>query len=208
VDRTSASARIGAAGAVLALGCVLLATAVSPAFSWRANALSNLGAATPAATPATRLLFNGGLAVGGLLVAPLSYALAREAGNPLDKLASVAFLLTAVALALIGLFPQGTALHFPVAVGFYLLVSVSLWLHGIGRLKAGVRRGAAVSLFAGTTNAGAWTLWAVTGPVRRPGLAIPEIVGAAAIAAWTVRTARRLHRPPRPGDSASSEYHS
>jgi hypothetical membrane protein len=60
------------------------------------------------------------------------------------------------AMAGIGLFPQGTTSHLPVAVAFYVLVTVLLWADGVVSWRAGRRqRGAGVATL-GTGVAGAW----------------------------------------------------
>jgi hypothetical membrane protein len=51
-----------------------------------------------------------------------------------------------------------------------------------------------VAAWLGAVNVLAWAVWAATGPVRRPGLAIPEVVGALVLAAWVLSTAIRLSR--------------
>jgi hypothetical membrane protein len=95
-------------------------------------------------------------------------------------------------MGLVGVFPQDTAPHFPVAVGFYLLLSVALWVYGAGNLLAGERRRGALTVLLGVANIGAWVAWGLTGDVTRPGLAIPEIVGAVILAGWALWTARRF----------------
>jgi hypothetical membrane protein len=56
----------GVAFPVVSLGAILLATLVSPTFTWTGSALSDLGAfGAP-----TALLFNGGLVLAGLVAFP------------------------------------------------------------------------------------------------------------------------------------------
>jgi len=189
VEEVSAGCGVGAA--LVPMGAILVATLFSPAFSWTGDALSNLGgAADPAANATTILLFNGGLVVGGLLGVGFVYVLFARAAHAAERAGAVAFGLAMIALALVGVFPQGRPPHFPAAVSFYLLLSVGLWLYGMGNLFAGERERGLATMLLGVVNIAAWVGWGLTGPVVRPGLALPEIVGAVVLAGWAVVTAR------------------
>ncbi|RXK49192.1 DUF998 domain-containing protein [Halorientalis pallida] len=185
-----ASVWAGLAAPVLSLVGVLLATLVSPSFAWTGNALSELGGpADPVATDLTRLLFNGGLIAGGVVALGFGYALLLTARNLVELAGIGLFGLTSLSMALIGVFPLPQAAHFVVAVSFYVLLSLALWVYGAGGVLAGDRTRGGVTVCLGVLNAGAWTVWVATGRVSRPGLALPEVVGAAALAGWTVATA-------------------
>jgi hypothetical membrane protein len=184
------SAGSGVGAALVPTGAILLATVLSPTFSWTGDALSNLGGAgDPAATATTMLLFNGGLVVGGLLGVGFVYVLFVRAAHVAERIGAVAFGLSMVALALVGVFPQEQPAHFPAAVSFYLLLSVALWLYGTGNLFVGERERGLATMLLGVVNVAAWVGWGLTGPVLRPGLALPEIVGALVLAGWAVVTA-------------------
>jgi hypothetical membrane protein len=179
--------RSGAGAVVVTLTTIFLATLVSPAFSWTGNALSNLGVTeTAAGTGLTVVLFNGGLILGGVLGLGFSAALFRVAPSLAARATAVAFGLTVVFMALVGVFPQDTAPHFPVALGFYLLISVSLWLDSLASFRQGWRRRATAGVSLGTANLVGWLVWGLTGPPTRDGLAIPEFWGAILFSAWTV----------------------
>jgi hypothetical membrane protein len=193
------SGRLGGLAVVLALGAILLATSLSPAFAWGDNALSDLGVAwTDAGTPLTVLVFNGGLVAAGLAGLGFAWSLWRASGGA-GRVVPASLGVAVVLLGLVGLFPRGSSLHVPVAVGFYLFVSVTAWVDGVVCLRGDRVRAGVVGLLSGTANAGAWAVWAATGPVMRGGLALPEVAGAVAFAAWVVGVAR-LSRPggPRP----------
>jgi hypothetical membrane protein len=183
-----ASALAGLAAPVASLGAIFLATLLSPTFSWTESALSNLGAPGEPTAP----LFNGGLILGGLLALGFGPALWTASDHPLERAGIALFALTAVSLGLIGVFPLGTPEHFPVAVGFYLLLSLSLWIYGAGEALAGTRARGLATVGLGAVNVAAWVVWTIGGSLRRAGLALPEIVGAVVLAGWTVATARRL----------------
>jgi hypothetical membrane protein len=89
-------------------------------------------------------------------------------------------------MAGVGVFPQNSALHFPVAVSFYLFLSLSLWADGLAALRRGWRERAMAGLALGLINIAGWVGWGLTGSIRREGLAIPEIVGALALSVWAV----------------------
>lgn len=177
----------GIASSLVGFVATLLATALSPTFSWTANALSVLGAAD-AATP---WLFNGGLIAAGVVALPFAWVLFAAARHILERLGAASFAGSVVALALVGLFPIGTSLHAPVAVAYFLLFTVAMWLHGSGAALAGdVRRGL-VSIWLGIGHLLAWLVWAASG---LGGIAIPEFVGSAILLAWIVQTTRWVRR--------------
>jgi hypothetical membrane protein len=177
------------------LGCTLLATQVSPSFAWTEHALSNLGVAwTDAGTTTTVLLFNGGLITGGLLGVTVAVQLYRQNRRREDQ---VVIVLAAAALALMGLvgvFPQGTTPHFPVAIGFFLLISATLWAEGVLQYRAGRRRWAGLSVAGGTANILAWVVWLTVVETPSEGLAVPEMVGAVIFGGWLLALAVRLSR--------------
>jgi hypothetical membrane protein len=168
----------GAAGSAVALGGILLATVVSPTFTWTASALSDLGVAA-----ATALLFNGGLVLGGLLA--IGYAAALRRSSP--PVAAV-YALCACSLVGVGAFPSNTAAHVPAAVAFFASLVATLALDGVGRRATATGR---ASLLLATVSVAAWPLWFASG--LGPGIAVPELVGALSLAAWVVALA-----PPAP----------
>lgn len=185
----------GVLAAVVTSGSLLLATLVSPAFVWREHALSNLGVNTTApGTTVTVVLFNGGLVVGGLI--GLAYAYYRyvtaEAG--LGRLLGLSFTLTMLTMVGIGLFPQGQPAHIPAAVGFYLLISVTLGIDALSAVVRGKWRWAAAAGALSASNLAVWVGWSLTGDVTRDGLAIPEFAGAVIFVAWIVASTGRHRR--------------
>ncbi|MDZ7702273.1 MAG: DUF998 domain-containing protein [Halobacteriales archaeon] len=186
-DYRRAAAWAGLASSVVGFGTILLATLVSPTFSWTASALSDLGAAGEP----TAWLFNGGLIAAGVVGLPFGWALFATARGALERAGAAAFAGSVAALALVGAFPTGTPTHFPVAVAYFLLFTLAMWLHGAGAALAGdVRRGlAAVGL--GILHLLAWLAWAAVGP---PGLALPELGGSVLLLGWLVLTTRWIHR--------------
>jgi len=96
----------GVASVVLAFGATLLATGLSPSFTWTENALSDLGVAgNDAGTTATVLLFDGGLVLGGLAGLAFARFLVGTGVDRLDRLAGGAFGATSASMGAVGLFP-------------------------------------------------------------------------------------------------------
>jgi len=178
----------GVASPVVSLGSILLATALSPTFTWTGSALSDLGAPTAP----TAALFNGGLVLGGALALPFAVRLVGAARNRPESVGAGLFALTALALAGVGLFPLTTPQHTPVAIAFFLLLSLSLWAYGAGNALAGDRRLGVLTAVLGALNVAAWVVYVTIFPGL--GLALPESVGAGVLALWAVGTALRLRR--------------
>ena len=195
MDRDTVVRSSGGVAVGVTMAAILLATLLSPAFRWTGNALSNLGVTQSAAgTSLTVLLFNAGLVLGGAVGLVFSVVLARSLPTFGGRAVGVLFGLAMLAMAAIGVFPQNRPLHFPVAVGFYLLLSLALWGDGVVSLRRGWRRRAVAGLALGTVNVFGWVAWGLTGSLRRPGLALPEIVGALALSVWAVWVSTGLVR--------------
>jgi hypothetical membrane protein len=181
---------------VVTVGCMLLATVVSPAFAWRENALSNLGVTwTDAGTTTTAILFNGGLITGGLVGVTVAVSLYRRVTRRADRVVVALAGTALVLMGLVGVFPQGTTPHFPVAIGFFLLVSGVMWVDGGLRMRAGEHRWGGLTVAGGTANILAWVVWFRVVEEPFEGLAIPEMAGAGVFAAWLLAAAIRLSPP-------------
>lgn len=179
----------GIAGSVVGFGTTLLATVLSPSFSWTANALSDLGAPT-AANP---WLFNGGLVAAGLVSLPFAWVLFASARHLVERLGAAVFAATVADLALIGAFPEGTALHFPLSVGYFTLLSFALWIYGSGTVLAGDARRGLAAIWLGLGNVLVWVLWSAFGTA---GVAIPEILGSIVLLTWVVQTTQWVRSAP------------
>ncbi|WP_256544784.1 DUF998 domain-containing protein [Halobellus inordinatus] len=174
------AAHAGPAGALVAITAILAATWRSATFSWAGSALSDLGTAS-----GTALLFNGGLVAGGAV--GIAYALALRRSS--IAVAS-SYVLSIVSMVLVGVFPAGTPLHFPVAVAFFLLatatVSVDGWLR---RATTAGRLGLALAV----GHLLGWLVW-LLGIRPGPGLALPELGGVVMFGGWVVFLAPPVRR--------------
>jgi hypothetical membrane protein len=191
-EPTRAGSVAGILAVAVAAAAIAGAALASPAFTVTGNALSDLGQpGNPAATPVTTLLFDGGLVVAGLVGLPFTVVLRRARRHPLEQLAAIPFAAALLGMAGVGLFPAGRSLHVPAALTLYLGSMVAMVLDGIGATLAGVSRRAVATLALVTVHVAGWWWWAAGGAVLRPGLAIPELLGAGVFGWWVVRTARR-----------------
>lgn len=179
-----AARRLAVAAGSLAVAFALVAipaiTLLAPWFAWPANALSDLGVA-----PRTALAFNATLVATALLGLPYAWAVwdaARERGRGLLRAPAVVFAASLVALAGVGLFPSGTPLHFPAALGFFVGLTATLAADGVVRRATATGR-ASIALAA--AHVAQWWLW-IEGVRIGPGLAVPEYVGAAVLAVWVL----------------------
>lgn len=182
----------GVVGPLVALAGILAATLTDPSFSWTHSALSDLGVAGPP----TEWLFNGGLALGGLLAAPfVRWRWSTTTG--LGREGTAVLGLSLAAMVGVAAFPSGHPLHFPVAVGFYLLFTFALLLTGAGDLRRGAARRGTATVALAVGHLSTWVLWSA-GFRPGPGLAVPETVGALVLTGWMVATGRRgLSGTPR-----------
>jgi len=189
-DLTRAGRPAGLAAVLIAALGIAGAAFASPAFAVTANALSDLGQPGNAvATPVTMLLFDGGLILAGVVGLPLAVVLWRRSETRLGQAAVVPFTVALLGMVGVGRFPAGKPLHVPAAVTLYLASMVAMGVHGVGTALAGRRHRAAGTLLLVIIHVGGWWWWASAGPVLRPGLAIPELLGAAVFAAWVTLTA-------------------
>ncbi len=180
------AAVFGVLSILVSLKAIGAAILLSTRFSMATSALSDLGRAGWTTTA----VFNGGLLVAGLLALPFAVVLARDARTLLHAAASVAFSLSAVSLALIGVFALPAPEHGLVAIGFFLAFTVAFVLYGIGDVRAGARSRGLATLALALVHVLGWVVWLGAGTPG--GLAIPELVGSACLSAWVLATAARL----------------
>ena len=167
---------------IVAFTCTSLAISLSPQFSWTDNALSDLGIVEGV----TSTLFNTGLILGGILAAMFGLGLFTIlAQNTLGKLSAIFFILAAVALTAIGIFPENARpMHFYASVAFFVLFPVAMFLVGGSFiLLRKTRKGVLTTLAA----AFAVAVWFVQFSIHFvPGVAIPETLSSLSASAWSI----------------------
>ncbi|PSP80062.1 DUF998 domain-containing protein [Halobacteriales archaeon QS_1_68_20] len=170
-----------AVSAVGIFGSALLA----PWFSWTGNALSDLGAVGEPTAP----LFDGALVLAGLLGLAFLGRVWFAAANAVHRLGAVIMAVAFASMGLVGVFPLPHDLHGPVAVTFFLAFTYGLFVHGSGDALAGAVREGLLSVWLGIAHVTGWLVFAVA-PIE--GIALPELVGSAALSAWVLVTFRTL----------------
>lgn len=165
---------LGIIAPIVAFSVIGTAILTHPWFSFRQNALSDLG------NPDVEMnwIFNSGLILGGLLGLLFAMDLIGRVSGA-ERFGAVILALAMISLVMIGVFPEGTSLHFPSAISFYLLSAAAMTVFGaIWTLSSAERWLGVLSLIlviAGITIA---TIpdW--------DGIAIPETAGAVIIFIW------------------------
>lgn len=182
-DHKSMAIGAGLVGPLVGFATTLLAAALSPTFRWTADGLSALGAAT-AAAPA---LFNYGLVISALLTVPFVWPLWTVSANRIERLGAATFGATVLALGLVGVFPLGTDLHAPVAIAYFTLLTLTLWVNGSGWALAGLVERGLLAIWLGIGHVLFWLGWVALGP---GGVAVPELVGSLVFFAWILLAVR------------------
>lgn len=122
LSRTRLGGGFGIAAAVVWTGLYLISASTYSGYDITRNYLSDLG--HPAAPGAWA--FNAACILGGLLLLPFTLTLFREIPAKLGRSGSVVLFLSAIALVLVGVFPEESPnqLHFYVSLSFFLLLAV------------------------------------------------------------------------------------
>lgn len=121
-------AALGVFSGVVSLLAIIATVLLSGQFLWMSSALSDLGRPDWNSTA----VFNLGLIAAGLLALPLGIVLARNVRTLLHAAGSVAFSLSAVCLALIGVFALPAARTRRRRGGVFLGFTVALLAYGVG----------------------------------------------------------------------------
>ncbi|WP_121821556.1 DUF998 domain-containing protein [Halostella salina] len=185
-DLRRVAAATGLVAPIVAVGSFMLATLVSPSFTWAGAALSDMG--RPGEP--TYWLFNGGLVVAGVVGVPFAYALAGAARNAVHRAGVAAFVVAVVCMGLVGVLHLPRAGHGAVAIGHYLFATVTMLVWGAGDLRAGERRRGLATVGLGVGHVAMWVGWGLT--LAPAYFAAAEAAGAAMFAGWLLGTARLL----------------
>jgi hypothetical membrane protein len=167
---------------IVAFTCILLAIAFYPQFSWTNNALSDLGIVAGA----TATFFNSGLIVSGVLIILFGIGSPVLLGKKLlGKISASVFILDALALVAIGVFPESAKpMHYYASVTFFVLLPISMLMITTAFLLTARRKMGLFTLLVAVVEA---AVWVVQFSVRFvPGVAIPETISALSASVWSV----------------------
>lgn len=167
---------------VIAFTCILFAIASYSQFSWFNDALSDLGVVEGA----TAVFFNLGLIVGGVLAFVFGLELFRFLHRKVLGVAgAVIFVLGALALVLIGIFPESARpMHYYASVAFFVLFPISMLLICAKLLSSSRVKMGLFTLIVATFAAVVWIVEFTVRPFQ--GVAIPETLSGLAASSWAV----------------------
>jgi hypothetical membrane protein len=154
----------------LSFSLIFYAVAISPWFSWQTNALSDLGVYShPSAVP-----FNVALVSGGVLTTVLVLGIGQWIGAGwLGRAGTLFSLVGAVALGLIGVFPENhLGPHWISAATYFLVTPIGYALLGAEIWRKGRRAHGAAAVSA------AMAAFLAIFFVPHDGIAVPELVSA------------------------------
>ncbi len=162
---------VGIAGLMLSIG-------LADGFSITADSLSSLG--TP--EHGVAFLFNGTMIITGTLATVFFATLINRFSHQAQRIGTTIMMIASISLAAIGVFPTDHVLHVPVAVLFFVGISVGILITAYGDQQAGRHKRARVALNLILLHVVAW----IFGVVTLDGIALPELVGALIYAIWVM----------------------
>lgn len=167
----------GILGPLIAISMVFYSVSISPWFTWQGNSLSDLGVSSAA------IYFNSGLVIEGVL--NLFFAMGIWAAFQWTSAKHVVGLLvgvSGVSLGFVGIFTEHSgSLHGDFALGYFILYPVSLMVVA----AVAWRRGRLFAVLSAVTGIAALIAIFVT-PHQSGALAIPEIIEALILTAWSI----------------------
>ncbi|MEM2320573.1 MAG: DUF998 domain-containing protein [Candidatus Bathyarchaeia archaeon] len=168
---------LGIAGPLVAYACIGLSILLSSSFSWRVNALSDLGHAQNSNVAP---IFNLGLLLSGFLIALYS---AKSLIN-YAKYTGISILLSALLLQAVATFDEiYGSIHFIVSLLFFVSA-------GISCLICSVERRSILAALAFLIGLLSWVLWWMG--VYEAGVAVPEMISALAITSCIIHSAAKI----------------
>lgn len=116
---------LGLVAPVFSLVFVFLSTVISSGFSWTNNYLSDIGGGKFG--PISQDLFNYTLIIGGILLILFTiFLIINVRGKGALFASSFIILIASISFTLIGIFTEGSPLHYYVSMGFFLLMPVGI----------------------------------------------------------------------------------
>ncbi|MCD6324254.1 MAG: DUF998 domain-containing protein [Desulfurococcales archaeon] len=156
---------------LLTIGAAMLA---NPWFDVWEGALSDMGKVN---LP-TAWIFNAGLIITSLVGAGFTYCLVQTFRDTYMLVAAGIYLTSMAHLALIGLFPEGTAPHWTLSYEYFLMMYVTFFVYGFGFFLIGLR-GHGVAAF----SIGVLGLL-LSAIISWPSTAVLELFNVAVIGGW------------------------
>ncbi len=178
------------------LTLVFVSVALSPWFSWQYNDLSDMGISS------TANLFNATLLIGSAFywVFAIGFLRWRGLAARLAKVATFFLLVGAVGLTLIGLFPEDVGrIHRTVAVTYFSATPLAYVWFGFDWLKHNEPVSGTLSIVAGL----AALLMILFVPHDH--YAVPEILAAVTIGAWTLTCGVKILFEPKTALEANTD---
>ena len=112
---------------IIAYIIIFISILIHPDFSWASKELSYLGAVDTEYNN----IFNVGLIISGILGIVFTLAIIQFAESTVGYVGIGGYGAGMVSLILIGVFPSGTLLHYPVSILFFSLTLVGLAIFGV-----------------------------------------------------------------------------
>ena len=188
IDMLTCLRRASVASALIApavgLSMVLFAVSRAPWFSWKSNALSDLGVGD------TALIFNSGLIAAGLIALVFAMGLGRYIfTSRIGRAGVISLLFACLALVSIGVFPESAGrIHYWVSVAFFVSLPISMFIMAGAMFLSDFRKNILYIVL--TTCLG--VIAAVPWGLPHDGVAIPEIISSFAGSAWFIVFGARL----------------
>ncbi len=178
---------LGIISPITAYTSISLAIINAPWFSWRKNALSDLGVWGNSA-----IIFNSGLMISAITQIAFIVGLSLHYTKALSRAGSAVYLLASIMLFLIGLYPESAGkIHFYVSLLFFILTPTSLIVLSASLIKEyGFIRFGLATLLIAILSFSPWLIPWRSLDVR--GVAIPELLSTIPVSAWNIYVALKL----------------
>jgi hypothetical membrane protein len=167
---------------IVAFTGIFLAVASYPQFSWTGNALSDLGVVEGV----TAVLLNFSLVIGGILALIFAsgfFIFLRD--DVLGRIGVFMFVLAALALIAIGIFPENVKpTHFYASEALFIISHISMFFMGTTFLRAGKMKLGLFTFLLAIVSLVAWIIQFSTRFVL--GVAIPETISSISISTWII----------------------
>ncbi|MFB6282625.1 MAG: DUF998 domain-containing protein [Halobacteria archaeon] len=183
----------GVASPLVAYVGILLATILTPGFTWTSSSLSWLG--SPAGQ--YNYLFNYSIIAGALIGLPFAAVLFLDSRGKAKRFASVLLFIALVGLLGVGVFhlDVNTEIHSLSALVFFIAATFALYIWGSAKVLEDRKEWGLFTIWLGILHVLGWVIYSVQelvlGSTAIQGIAIPESWGAALFGLWVIAVARK-----------------